>query len=189
MGLAPHSAAKVVDAARQLGRMHLQVFSDRWRHTEAVVDRADECTRSLLPKDRAVLLAAAWLHDLGYALAISKTGFHPLDGARFLEAFGIDRRVVCLVAHHSGAAFEAAERGFAVELAVYGREVGPVMDALTCADMTVGPEGQRVTFEQRIAEILDRYPEDDPVHRAIMRARVELESAVRRAEARLAVVD
>jgi hypothetical protein len=106
----------------------------------------------------------------------------------FLGAFGIDRRVVRLVAHHSGAAFEAAERGLVGELAVYEREVGPVMDALTCADMTVGPEGQPVTFEQRVAEVLDRYPEEDPVHRAIMRARVELESAVHRAEARLAAV-
>jgi hypothetical protein len=61
------------------------------------------------------------------------------------------------------------------------------MDALTCADLTVGPQGQRVTLEERIAEILDRYPESDPVHRAIMHARVELEAAVRRAEARLAI--
>jgi hypothetical protein len=61
------------------------------------------------------------------------------------------------------------------------------MDVLTCADMTVGPQGERVTFEERIAEILDRYPEGDPVHRAIVRARGELEAAVRRAEARRAV--
>jgi hypothetical protein len=115
-----------------------------------------------------VLLVAAWLHDLGYAPALSRTGFHPVDGAQFLEASDIDRRVVCLVAHHSGAAFEAAERGLTYKLAAYVYEVGPVMDALTCADMTVGPQGQRVTVEERIAEILDRYPESDPVHRAIM---------------------
>lgn len=117
-----------------------------------------------------------------------ETGFHPLDGARFLETIQADRRVVCLVAHHSAASFEAAVQGLSAELAVYERGVGPVMDALTCADMTVGPEGQRVTLEQRIVEVLNRYSVDDPVHRAIMRARVELESAVRRAEARLAVV-
>jgi hypothetical protein len=176
-----------VDAARGLARAHLQALPDRWRHTEAVVDRASEYAESLSPGDRIVLLSAAWLHDVGYAPTLGSTGFHPLDGARFLGASGIDRRVVCLVAHHSGATFEAAERGLGVPLAAYGREVGPVMDALTCADMTVGPEGQRVTFEQRIAEILDRYPEDDPVHRAIMRARVELEAAVRRADARVGV--
>jgi hypothetical protein len=83
--------------------------------------------------------------------------------------------------------FEATERGLARELAAFERETGPVTDALTWADMTVGPEGQPLTFEERIAEILDRYPQDDPVHRAIMRARFELESAVRRAEARVAL--
>ncbi len=62
------------------------------------------------------------------------------------------------------------------------------MDALTCADMTVGPQGERVTFEERIAEILDRYPEGDPVNRAIVRARGELEAAVRRTETRIAAI-
>jgi hypothetical protein len=175
-----------VDAARQLARIHLAALPDRWRHTEAVVDRVSEYTGSLRAEDRAVLLVAAWLHDLGYAPAIRRTGFHSLDGAKFLEVSGIDRRVVCLVAHHSGAVFEAVERGLGPDLAVYEREVGPVMDVLTCADMTVGPLGQRVTFEERIAEILDRYPQSDPVNRAIRHGRVELEAAVRRAEARLA---
>jgi putative nucleotidyltransferase with HDIG domain len=176
-----------VDAGRQLAKAHLQVIPDRWRHTEAVVERASEYAGGIASEDRRGLLVAAWLHDVGYAATIRRTGFHALDGAQFLEASGVDRRVVCLVAHHSAAVFEAVERGFARELAAYERETGPVMDALTCADMTVGPEGQLVTFEQRIAEILDRYPQDDPVHRAIMRAQVELESAVRRAEARVAL--
>jgi HD domain len=176
-----------VDAAQRLARTYLRVLPDRWRHTEAVVDRATEHTALLSLEDRAVLLVAAWLHDLGYAPALRKTGFHPLDGARFLEASFINRRIVCLVAHHSGASFEALERGLMRELAIYEREVGPVMDALTCADMTVGPRGQWLTLEERIAEILDRYPESDPVHRAIVRARVELETSVRRAETRLTV--
>jgi hypothetical protein len=32
-------------------------------------------------------VAAAWLHDIGYAPAIAEsgTGFHPLDGARYLR--------------------------------------------------------------------------------------------------------
>jgi predicted hydrolase (HD superfamily) len=175
------------DAAQQLARTYLQALSDRWRHTEAVVDRASKYTGSLPSKDRVVLLVAAWLHDLGYAPAISRTGFHPLDGARFLEARGVDRRVVSLVAHHSGASFEAVERGLTQELAAYECEVSPVMDALTCADMTVGPQGERVAFEERIGEVLDRYPETDPVHRAITRARGELSASVRRAEARLRV--
>ena len=31
------------------------------------------------------MTAAAWLHDIGYAPAVDDTGFHPLDGARYLR--------------------------------------------------------------------------------------------------------
>ena len=33
-------------------------------------------------------MAAAWLHDIGYAEELLDTGFHPLDGARFLASAG-----------------------------------------------------------------------------------------------------
>src|SRR6266699_3199172 len=49
--------------------------------------------------------------------------------AGHLEALGVDRRLCCLVAHHSGATFEAEERGYAGELAAFKREDGPLMDA------------------------------------------------------------
>jgi HD superfamily phosphodiesterase len=43
-----------------------------------------------------VLVAACYLHDIGYALALARGGFHPLDGARFLRALGRER-LACLV--------------------------------------------------------------------------------------------
>jgi hypothetical protein len=59
------------------------------------------------------------------------------------------------------------------------------MDALTFADMTTGPAGQPMTFNQRVDEILRRYPPDDPVHRAIVRAQPLLQTAVERTWRRL----
>jgi len=59
------------------------------------------------------------------------------------------------------------------------------MDALDFADMTTGPSGGAVTFDDRIEEILRRYPADDPVHRAVTRARPVLRSAVDRMRLRL----
>jgi hypothetical protein len=53
-----------------------------------------------------VLVAAACLHDLGYAPALIETGFHGLDGARHLRALGYER-LAGLVAYHSGARGEA----------------------------------------------------------------------------------
>jgi hypothetical protein len=39
--------------------------------------------------DRGVLLAAAYLHDLGYAPGLVQTELHPPDGARHLRAAGL----------------------------------------------------------------------------------------------------
>jgi hypothetical protein len=92
------------------------------------------------------------------------------------------------VAHHSGATFEAEERDYPGELAAFEREDGPLMDALSYADMTTGPASQRLTFEARIAEILERYPAGHPVHRAISRSRPALAAAVERTARQLAGV-
>jgi hypothetical protein len=59
------------------------------------------------------------------------------------------------------------------------------MDALTFADMTTGPAGQAMTLDERIEEAQRRYPPDDPVHRAIARARPLLQAAVDRTRRRL----
>jgi hypothetical protein len=49
-----------------------------------------------------------------------------------------------------------------------------------------GPAGQRVDLEERIAEILERYPPHDPVHRAITRSHPMLREAVDHTRRRLA---
>jgi len=63
-----------------------------------------------------------------------------------------------LVAHHSGARFEAEERGLLAELEEFDLEGGPVMDALVFADMITAPDGRYVSFEQRMDDIMARYP-------------------------------
>ncbi len=133
-------------------------------------------------------MAAAWLHDIGYSPIIGHTRFHPLDGGRHLRAKGWPSRIVNLVAHHSGARFEADERGLAAELKEFPLEDSPVMDALVTADLTTGPGGERLTYDERIAEILERYPADDPVHRTWVKAAPILKECVIRTEERLARV-
>jgi hypothetical protein len=71
------------------------------------------------------------------------------------------------------------------ELAAFPVEDGLVMDALIFADMTTGPTGQPMTLDQRIEEVRRRYPPDDPVHRAIVRARPLLQVAIDRTLHRL----
>lgn len=38
-----------------------------------------------------------------YAAALRDTGFHPIDGAKYLAAAGWPNRIASLVAHHSAA--------------------------------------------------------------------------------------
>jgi putative nucleotidyltransferase with HDIG domain len=168
----------LVDDAQALAQTLLPPLGRRWRHVQAVAARAEALRAAVAISEQDLLVAAAWLHDIGYALELADTGFHPLDGARFLEREGFPISLVRLVAHHSCARYEASERGLDQELAVYPFEGGPVMDALVFADMTTGPDGEGLTFEQRIDEILVRYTADSPVHRAITRARTELLRAV-----------
>jgi hypothetical protein len=54
------------------------------------------------------------------------------------------------------------------------------------AIMTTGPDGSFVRAEDRVSEILSRYPEDDPVHRAIERSAPTLLAAVARVDALVA---
>ncbi|MDI2128758.1 HD domain-containing protein [Yinghuangia seranimata] len=174
----------ITDAAELAGQL-LPPLGDRWAHVQAVAKKAEAIADAVPEGDRDLLVASAWLHDIGYAHDVRTTGFHPLDGSRFAESLGASRRLCCLIAHHSGAVFEAEQRGLSVELSAFEREDGPVLDALIYADMTTGPQGQSLDFEDRIDEILVRYQPGDPVHQAITNARPYLRAAVHRTEERL----
>jgi hypothetical protein len=133
--------------------------------------------------DRDTLVAAAWLHDVGYVPDLAHTGFHPLDGARFLQAERFPTVIVDLVAYHSGALFEAHERGLVDELSDFVAPPDDLLRRLTAADMTTGPNGARVSARARIAEILTRYPSNDPVHRAVARSGPSLIEVVEQIDA------
>jgi predicted hydrolase (HD superfamily) len=171
--------------SREVASELLADAGSRPAHVEAVARRAKQVGQVLPDADATTLVAAAFLHDVGHAPALRATGLHPLDGARWLRDQGIDRRVCNLVAHHSGARFEAEERGLRAELDEFDLESGSVMDGLVYADMTTTPDGVYVSFEQRLNDILMRYPADDPVHRAVVRARPELHVSVERTLERL----
>ncbi len=135
--------------------------------------------------DSEVLVAAAFLHDVGYAPLLALTGFHPLDGARFLrDEHRTDERLVRLVANHTFALLEAEERGLRAEL----EAEFPILDdqlltdALTYADMTTTPDGAPTTPHARIAEIVARYGPDTVVGRFIQRAEPEIMATAARVE-------
>jgi predicted hydrolase (HD superfamily) len=153
----------IVEHATNLAEQLIGRLGRRWDHVQSVAARARELALAVPANQRDTLIASAWLHDIGYSPRIGHTQFHPLDGARYLREQGWPTQVVYLVAHHSGARFEAAERGMSEELSEFPFADDPVLDALVTADLTTGPGGERLTYDERIAEILKRYPPEDPV--------------------------
>jgi putative nucleotidyltransferase with HDIG domain len=171
--------------ARALAELTLaEHLPDRWRHTQAV---AREAVRlSALPEvDREPLLAAAVLHDIGYSPVVARTGFHPLDGARFLRSRGYDPRVAALVAHHSAAVVEGRLRGLDDALGRFDDEASPTRDALWWCDAVCGPTGQATTPEERWAEVRRRYGAAHVVTRFLDEAGPDLRAAVDRTRRRL----
>jgi len=108
------------------------------RHVRSVTRRARWAAGKLLLAQE--LVAAAWLHDIGYAPDLVETGFHPLDGARYLHRAGITGQVVSLVAYHSCGEIEADVRGLADALVSEFKPGDPLLtDVLLYCDMTTGP--------------------------------------------------
>ncbi|MEU8758542.1 HD domain-containing protein [Streptomyces sp. NPDC048659] len=174
--------------ARHVAEKELSgVLPRRWAHSQGVAARAAGLGH-VLGGNAELLAAAAVLHDVGYAPRLAETGFHPLDGARFLrDEHGADARLVRLVANHSFALLEAEERGLreALEREFPLLEEPLLVDALVYCDMTTTPDGEQTTAEERVTEIVGRYGADSLVGRFIRRAAPEIFAAVGRVEAAL----
>ena len=178
--------SNLVSWARDLARRYLDFppfRGTRWPHVQAVGAKAAVLAPAF-GADGDTLVASAWLHDIGYAPVLAETGFHPLDGARLIATLG-SPRIAALVAHHSGAAVEAALRGLTAELAAFPDEGGPVRDALWTCDMTTSPTGRPMSFDARLAEIVQRYGADHPVPRAITAASDDIRRAIKETNERI----
>lgn len=165
--------------ARREAEARLAGQPERLAHVRGVVTAAQQLGRHFDAETADCLVAAAWLHDIGYAPSARRTGFHPLDGAEFVRSAGFGELVASLVAFHSGAHVEASERGLP-GLSEFSDPPSDVLDALTFCDLTTGPDGSPVSADDRLSEVLARYGSEDPVHRAVDAGREELLAAVRR---------
>ena len=175
-----------VDWARELSRSLLEdQLPRRWSHSQGVARQA-ETVASLLGPDADTLVAAAWLHDIGYSPGLVDVEFHPLDGARYLQSIeGVDDRLCRLVAFHSSAIEEAEARGLSAQLTGEFVPVeGLLSDALTYSDMTTSPDGRTVTFAVRVEEILSRYGKDHLVSQCMTRASPRLGRSIAEVERR-----
>ena len=146
---AAHLAAELLDADPH-----------RFRHTVGVAARASFLTAAVEREDAATLIAAAWLHDIGYAGPLRQTGFHPIDGALYLDRLGWPTEISALVAHHSGSRFLAAALGLESHIGRYDFVTNALSDALTVADQCTGQHGELMGIEERLLDQLVRHGPD-----------------------------
>ena len=153
----------------------LKTLPARWAHTQAVGRKASILAYQLplTPLERARLIDAAWLHDIGYAFP-DLHSWHPIAGALHLEQVGHDD-VASLVAWHSTAAEESELLGYGDDLATWEHEDSIVQDALDWLDMTTGPSGQPFTVSERLADVRVRHGRDSTQYQALLTALPRLE--------------
>ncbi len=119
----------------------------------------------------------ALAHDIGKVDSLSGmtyTSFHPLDGA----AFALDRgepRLAALIAHYSGARYEAALRGLSIP---YPYEDGIINQIVAVVDASTPQSGVVVPIAERLRDIADRHGSESPPVRAMRAFWPELIAAV-----------
>jgi putative nucleotidyltransferase with HDIG domain len=70
-----------VERARELAEKLLaDPLPQRWAHVQGVAATARRLAL-ILGEDAELIEVAGWLHDIGYASEVTRTGFHALDGA------------------------------------------------------------------------------------------------------------
>lgn len=131
--------------------------SARLHHSDAVWRKGAEQARlTTLPN---LFPLACLLHDVGRALDPKDSSLHTALGANFLRQIGMPEWVTLLVAQHSGARFEAHLRQLEGQLAPFPYQPGIDVDLLSYLDGTTSPEGETVTLEERLVDIISRYGE------------------------------
>jgi putative nucleotidyltransferase with HDIG domain len=175
-------AKKMIDKAAELATRTLDETPARVQHSATVAVRAQSLAVTVAPSAAEFLIAAAWLHDIGYGSRLHDSGFHPLDGALYLREEGWPEDVCALVAHHSGSRFVARVLGLDDQLRQFEFIEDPQSDALTVADNTAGPQGTVMTVEQRLREKLTRHGPNS----VNARANPERDDYIRAADRRVA---
>jgi putative nucleotidyltransferase with HDIG domain len=179
----------LIDAAGELAAKILEDNQERLQHSAAVAARAQALAITVAPSAVDTLIAAAWLHDIGYGSPARESGFHPLDGAAYLSRNGWPESVCALVAHHSGSRFVAHVLGLDDRLREYAFVEDPLSDALTVADNTAGPNGMIMAVDERLREKQRRHGPDSANARANPERDDYIRAAGRRVARRLAILN
>jgi HD superfamily phosphodiesterase len=136
---------------------HILVVAEQVRQSA----RAIHARHPAEPIDEGAAHCAGLVHDIGYLAQARETGFHPLDGYRFLREHGAESLARCIVGHSSSPE-EARLRGLSLP---DGTE-DIAAKLVTYWDMRVKQGGEIVSYAERLEDILRRHGRESVVGQA-----------------------
>jgi hypothetical protein len=187
--MATASISPLVRDAQTLAHSLLSDDPKRLAHVRGAALISSMAAGALQFANPDAVTAAAWLHDIGYASSVARTGFHPLDGALFLAREGWPHSVVLLVAHHSHAAVLAPYYRVHHHMALLDHLPGDADDIITFSDLRAGVNGLGADPKERVEDMRLRHfdhafvPEDvrEQRYRMLLTAAARVNAAVNRA--------
>ncbi len=185
-----HSAT-VTKASMDASKLaqYLSPKSNRYQHILGVVRLMEDLLPSLQIPDnwKPHVIQACYLHDIGYSPKLNQYGFHPLDGAIFASKKGFVKPVVSAILFHS-CAYEIAQMEknqkrlsiYQAHLPLLDEHDRLLIDLVTYCDIHTSPTGEKISFQERVKEVIDRYGAHHPVSKMMVQNQKHYEVVVTR---------
>jgi hypothetical protein len=167
---------------------YLTPEENRYHHILGVVRNMEE----LLPKldlneeVKKELIQAAFLHDIGYNPELNKNNFHPLDGAIFAQQSGFSKPVIAAILFHSEA-YETVKKARTDLLDIYetnkpllDEQDRLFIDLITYCDVQTSPQGEKISLEERVQDVVNRYGEDHLVSQMMIFCKPKYQNTIER---------
>lgn len=140
--------------------------SNRYKHIIGVINLAKEIENTI--SFNGDLIQAALYHDIGYSDSLQYTKFHPIDSALKAEADNISPNIKNAILCHTGARGEA--NLINKDLMIYYKfieEDFKLANFLTYCDTHINSKGEKVSLNERLNDIYERYDKNHYVYKNI----------------------
>ncbi|QCV56729.1 HD domain-containing protein [Thermoactinomyces vulgaris] len=167
---------------------YLSPEENRYHHILGVVRGMQEILPrlELEQETKAQLIQAAYLHDVGYSKQLNQYNFHPLDGAVFAQQSGFSKPVIAAILFHSEA-YETVKKARTDLLNIYetnkqllDEQDRLFIDLITYCDVQTSPQGEKISLDKRVQDVVNRYGEDHPVSQMMIFCKPKYQNTIDR---------